>query len=179
MPRARPLRPGLPRQLRRHPRRSGPQGAEPGEETASATVAAARKALAEAEQARQGKLGKLKNPAPGQETVITNAMLAKMNAPVAAAHRTLEEARAAAKAIPAKIPLAEHNPDMARLETETKLITHAVKMAAFNAETALARDPHGRYTRAGDEAYALIREALAAAKTSSPATAPSPSASTR
>ena len=50
---------------------------------------------------------------------------------------------------------------MVRLETETKLITHAVKMAAFNAETALARALHGRYARAGDEAYALIREALA------------------
>jgi hypothetical protein len=133
----------------------------PAKKTASAAVAAARKALAEAEQARQDKLGKLKNPAPGQETIITNAMLARLDAPVGAARRTLEEARAAAKAIPAKIPLAEHNPDMVRLETETKLITHAVKMAAFNAETALARALHGRYTRAGDEAYALIREALA------------------
>lgn len=49
---------------------------------------------------------------------------------------------------------------MARLETEAKLITHAVKMTAFNAETALARALHGRYARVGDEAYALIREAL-------------------
>jgi hypothetical protein len=33
-------------------------------------------------------------------------------------------------------------------------------MAAYNAETALARALHGHYARAGDEAYALIREAL-------------------
>ena len=33
-------------------------------------------------------------------------------------------------------------------------------MAAYNAETALARALHGHYARASDEAYALIREAL-------------------
>jgi len=33
-------------------------------------------------------------------------------------------------------------------------------MAAFNAETTLARALHGNYARAADEAYALIREAL-------------------
>jgi hypothetical protein len=35
-------------------------------------------------------------------------------------------------------------------------------MAAYNAETTLAQALHGHYARAGDEAYALIREALAA-----------------
>ena len=44
--------------------------------------------------------------------------------------------------------------------TETKLITHAIRMAACNTETILARALNGRYARAGDEAYALIREAL-------------------
>ncbi|HXZ75930.1 MAG TPA: helix-turn-helix domain-containing protein [Streptosporangiaceae bacterium] len=132
----------------------------PAKKTASAAVQAARKNLADAEAARQGKLGELKNPAPGQQITITNAMLARLDAPVETARRKLAEAQAAAKKVPAKIPLAEHNPAMVRLETETKLITHAVKMAAFNAETALARALHGRYARAGDEAYALIREAL-------------------
>jgi Transposase protein len=33
-------------------------------------------------------------------------------------------------------------------------------MAAYNAETALARALHSHYARASDEAYALIREAL-------------------
>jgi hypothetical protein len=47
-----------------------------------------------------------------------------------------------------------------RLETETKLITHAIRMAACNAETILAPALHGHYARAGDEACALIREAL-------------------
>ena len=49
---------------------------------------------------------------------------------------------------------------MMRLEAEVKQITHAIRMAAFNAETWRALD--GCYARAGDEAYALIREALTA-----------------
>ena len=49
---------------------------------------------------------------------------------------------------------------MDRLDTETKQITHAIRMAAYNAETTLARALDGHYARAGDEAYALIREAL-------------------
>jgi len=133
----------------------------PAKKTAAATVKNATKNLAEAEAARQRKLDKLRSPAPGQEAVITNAMLARLDAPVEAARRTLDAARAEAKKIPAKIPLAQHNPDMVRLDAETKLIMHAVKMAAFNAETTLARAVHGSYARAEDEAYALIREALA------------------
>ena len=63
---------------------------------------------------------------------------------------------------PARIPLGTLAPDMARLDTETKQITHAIRMAACNAETTLARALDGHYARAGDEAYALIREALTA-----------------
>ena len=51
---------------------------------------------------------------------------------------------------------------MVRLEAEVKQITHAIRMAAYNAETTLARALDGHYARAGDEAYALIREALTA-----------------
>ena len=86
--------------------------------------------------------------------------MARLEAPVAAARRDLRTAQAAARAVPAKIPLAEHNPAMVKLDTETKLITHAIRMAACNTETILARALNGRYARAGDEAYALIREAL-------------------
>jgi hypothetical protein len=49
---------------------------------------------------------------------------------------------------------------MVRLDTETKQVTHAIRMAAYNAETTMARALDGHYARAGDEAYALIREAL-------------------
>ena len=48
-----------------------------------------------------------------------------------------------------------------RLDTDTKQITHAIRMAAYNAQTTLARHLDGHYARAEDEAYALICEALA------------------
>jgi transposase-like protein len=134
----------------------------PAKKTASAAVTAAKKDLAAAEAAREGKLAALRSPAPGTTTVITNATLARLDAPAGAARRKLDAARAAAKAIPAKIPLSQHHPDMVRLDAQTKLITHAIRMAAYNAETILARALNGHYARAGDEAYALIREALTA-----------------
>jgi len=133
----------------------------PAKKKAAAAVKTAKKGLAAAEAARDAKLTVLRSPAPGQPAVvITNQMLAKLDVPVAAARRKLQDAQAAAKATPAKIALSEHNPGMVRLDTETKLITHAIRMAAYNAETILARALDGCYSRAGDEAYALIREAL-------------------
>jgi hypothetical protein len=92
----------------------------------------------------------------------THSLLAAacLDVPVDAARRSLQAAQAQAKATPAKIPLREHNPNLVRLEAQAKLITHAIKTAAFNAETSLARALNGSYARAGDEAYALIREAL-------------------
>ncbi len=132
----------------------------PAKKTAAAAVKTAKKALAGAEAARQGKPGAPRRPAPGTSAVITNKMLAALEAPVTAARRELQAAQAAARAVPAKIPLARHSPGQVRLEAETKLITHAIRMAAFNTETILARALHGHYARADDEAYALIREAL-------------------
>ena len=132
----------------------------PAKKTAAAAVSTAKKDLAQAEAARQRKLDALRQPAPGTAVVITNQALARLDAPVDAARRDLQAAQAAARAVPAKIPLAEHNPDMVKLDTETKLITHAIRMAACNAETILARALNSCYARAGDEAYALIREAL-------------------
>jgi len=132
----------------------------PAKKTAAATVKTAKKALATAGAARAQELAALRSPAPGTSAVITNQMLATLERPVAAARRELEAAQAAARAVPAKIPLAGHAPEMVRLDTETKLITHAIRMAARNAETILARALHSHYARAGDEAYALIREAL-------------------
>ena len=132
----------------------------PAKKTAAAAVSTAKKDLVQAEAARQRKLDALRQPAPGTAVVITNQALARLDTPVDAARRDLAAAKAAARAVPAKIPLAEHNPDMVKLDTETKLITHAIRMAACNTETILARTLNGRYARASDEAYALIREAL-------------------
>jgi transposase len=141
----------------------------PAKKTAAAAVKTAKNALTSAGTTREGKLAALHNPAPGTSAVITNQMLARLDAPVTAARRDLAAARTAAKAVPAKIPLARHNPGQQRLETETKLITHAIRMAACNTETILARALRGHYARAGDEAYALIREALQASGDITPA----------
>ena len=54
---------------------------------------------------------------------------------------------------------------MVRLEAEVKQITHAIRLAAYNAQTTLARGLDGHYAREGDEAYALIREAFTASAT--------------
>jgi len=87
-------------------------------------------------------------------------MINALDAPVEAAYRELGKADTAAAATPSRVPLGTLAPDMMRLEAEVKQITHAIRMTACNAETALARALDGRYARAGDEAYALIREAL-------------------
>jgi lambda repressor-like predicted transcriptional regulator len=134
----------------------------PAKKTAAAQVRHAEILAAAAQAQRDASLAALRNPAPGQPVTITNQMINALDAPVEAAHRELEAAADAAAAVPARIRLDQIAPDMARLEAEVKQITHAIRMAAYNAETALARALEGRYARAGDEAYALIREALTA-----------------
>ena len=46
------------------------------------------------------------------------------------------------------------------LETERKLLTHAIRMSAYNSESALARLLRPHYSRGDDEARALLREAF-------------------
>jgi hypothetical protein len=92
--------------------------------------------------------------------LIINQTLNAISAPVEAARREAEEAEAAATVVPAHIPLGEIALDKVCLDAEVKQITHAIRMAAYNAETALARALDGLYTRV-DEACALIHEALA------------------
>jgi hypothetical protein len=132
----------------------------PARKTAAARIRQAAAAAQAAETARDAALLQLRSPAPGQAAYLTNQVINALTAPVEAAWRELDEAEQAAAAVPARIPLGELTPDMVRLDAETKQITHAIRMAAYNAETALARALDGHYARAGDEAYALIREAL-------------------
>jgi transposase-like protein len=134
----------------------------PAKKAAAAQVRRAEILAAAAQAQRDASLAALRNPAPGQPVTITNQMINALDAPVDAAWRALQEADTAAAATPARVPLGTLAPDMVRLEAEVKQITHAIRMAAFNAETALARALDGHYARAGDEAYALIRQALTA-----------------
>jgi transposase-like protein len=134
----------------------------PAKKTAAAQVRRAEILAAAAQAQRDASLAALRNPAPGQPVTITNQMINALDTPVQAAYLELEEADKAAAATPSRVPLGTLAPDMMRLEAEVKQITHAIRMTAYNAETALARTLDGRYARAGDEAYALIREALTA-----------------
>ena len=134
----------------------------PAKKAAAARVRQAEAAARAAEAARDAALLQLRSPAPGQAAYLTNQVVNALAAPVEAAWRELDEADQAAAAIPARVPLGELAPDMVRLDAEVKQITHAIRMAAYNAETALARALDGHYARASDEAYALIREALTA-----------------
>jgi hypothetical protein len=167
-----PVHPRRPRLLRRRPRRPGPEVPNPARKTAAARIRQTEAAAQAAETARDAALLQLRSPAPGQAAYLTNQVINALAAPVQAAWHDLDEAEQAAAAIPARIPLGTLAPariplgtlapDMARLDTETKQITHAIRMAACNAETTLARALDGHYARAGDEAYALIREVLTA-----------------
>ena len=78
----------------------------------------------------------------------------------AAAHAEVDRLAAAAKAIPAKVPLGQARPDAVRLAPERKRIHDAIRMATYNAESALARMLAPHYARADDEARSLVREAF-------------------
>ena len=132
----------------------------PAKKSAAARVRAAEQAITAAETARDAALLELRSPAPGQAAYLSNQVINALAAPVEAAWHDLDDAEQAAAAIPARAPLGTLSPDMVRLEAEVKQITHAIRMAAYNAETTLARALDGHYARASDEAYALIREAL-------------------
>jgi hypothetical protein len=132
----------------------------PARKTAAARVRQTDAAAQAAQTARDAALLQLRSPAPGQAAYLTNQVINALAAPVEDARRDLDQAEQATAGPPARIPLGTLAPDMVRLDTETKQITHAIRMAAYNAQTLLARALDGHYARAGDEAYALIREAL-------------------
>ena len=60
------------------------------------------------------------------------------------------------------MPLGQVNPGQQVLDVQTKLISHAIRIAAFNTATTLARAirVHTSYARANHEAHALVRQAL-------------------
>ena len=156
-----PLRPGRPGLPRRHARRPGPAGPQPGQESR-------RRPGPPRRDPRRRRPGPARRQ-PGSPAQPPARPARHHHQPddqrpghprPGRAGRELQAAQDAAAAVPARIRLGEIAPDMVRLEAEVKQITHAIRMAAYNAETPLARALDGHYARAGDEAYALIREAL-------------------
>jgi len=78
----------------------------------------------------------------------------------AAARAEIDRLAATAKAIPAKVPLNQARPNAVRVDPERKRIHDAIRMATYNAESALARLVAPHYRRANDEARTLLREAF-------------------
>ena len=72
----------------------------------------------------------------------------------------LAAAKETSRQTPSHLPLGQVRPGSRLLETETKLLTHAIRMSAYNAESALARLLRPHYSRGDDEARALLREAF-------------------
>ena len=101
-------------------------------------------------------------PPTGQSVLITNTDHDGLTADLRVAEADLDTAQATHRAIPARLPLAQVNPGQQVLDTQTKLISHAIRIAAFNTATTLARAirVHTGYARANHEAHALIRQAL-------------------
>ena len=76
------------------------------------------------------------------------------------AQADLDAAKKASRSTATHLPLAQVRPGSRRLETERKLLTHAIRMSAYNCESALARLLRPHYSRGDDEARALLREAF-------------------
>ena len=89
---------------------------------------------------------KIANAAAGQQVVNAQEVVRRLEA---------ERDRT-----PNKVPLAQVRPEARLLETERKLLTHAVRMSAYNSESALARLLGPLYARSADEGRALLREAF-------------------
>ena len=134
----------------------------PAKKKAHLVVLAARARYDRALAATDSAMLEAKSPPPGESVLITNADHNGLTADLHAAGADLDTAQAAHQSVPARLPLGQVNPGQQVLDIQTKLITHAIRIAAFNTATALARGirVHTGYARAGDEAHALVRQAL-------------------
>ena len=121
----------------------------PAKKAAAKKVKAAAQEIAAAES-HQGKVA-LDGLAPNDELV----------AAFAEAYRHLALLKEEARALPAKVPLGDLHQDAARLDPERKRILDAVRISAYNAETALCRMLRPHYRRAEDEARTLAQEIYA------------------
>ncbi|MBF6558412.1 MAG: helix-turn-helix domain-containing protein [Acidimicrobiales bacterium] len=120
----------------------------PARRTADRTLAEARKSLAVAEASR------------GQASLAGRHPNGEITRAFADAAAQIEALERAAKAIPARVPLGDARPGSVRLAPERKRIHDAIRMATYNAESALARLVGPHYARADDEARTLLREAF-------------------
>ncbi len=120
--------------------------ANPARRDADRVVREARAAIASAEAAE------------GRSSLSGQATPADLATAFDAARAELEAREAHARSVPAKVPLGAVRPGAVRLDVERKRIMDAVRMATYNAESALARTIAPHYARADDEARSLLHE---------------------
>ena len=120
--------------------------ANPARKDADRAVREARAAIAAA-QANEGR-----------SSIKGQSVTSELVAAFADADAELEAREMNARVIPAKLPLVQVRPDAVRLGIERKRIMDAIRMATYNAESALARLIAPHYARAEDEARSLLRE---------------------
>jgi Helix-turn-helix domain len=134
----------------------------PAKKKAHKQVLAARARYERALAATDAALLEAVSPPPRETVLITNADHDRLTADLRAAESNLDAAQGAHRAAAARLPLGQVNPGQQVLDVQTKLITHAIRIAAFNTATAMARAirVHTGYARANHEAHALVRQAL-------------------
>jgi hypothetical protein len=99
-------------------------------------------------------------PNPVKATAKTAVESARVGVRDAEARLSAAIDDATSRTTPSHLPLHQVRPDARLLDEERKLLTHAIRMAAHNAESTLARMLRPYYSRADDEARALLREAF-------------------
>ncbi|MET3808954.1 putative transposase [Arthrobacter sp. UYEF3] len=135
----------------------------PAKKKAYQQVLAARARHAQAKAETDAALLAARTPLPGSnEVTVTSAAHNTATAPLWDAETALEAAEASHQGIPARVRLGDLAPGQQVLDTETKLLSHAVRMAAFNTATTLDREARTNtgYARAAEEAHTLVRQAL-------------------
>jgi hypothetical protein len=127
----------------------------PAKKKAHKQLLAARARYERALAATDAALLEAVSPPPRESVLITNTDHDRLTADLRAAESDLDTAQAVHRAIPARLPLAQVNPGQQVLDIQTKLISHAIRIAAFNTATALARAirVHTGYARANHESH--------------------------
>jgi hypothetical protein len=97
-----------------------------------------------------------RQPRSGGKAIVDPAAGQAMTAAIS----DLAAAKATSATTATHLPLGQVRPGSRLLETERKLLTHAIRMSAYNTESALARLLRPHYARGDDEARALLREAF-------------------
>jgi transposase len=132
----------------------------PAKHKAKAAVEAARAGVARAENGLSAAIDDAVRQARRPGSAGTATVDPAADRALTTARGRLAQAAAESRETASHIPLREIRPEARLLDEQRKLITHAIRMAAYNSESTLARMLRPHYARAEDEARALLREAM-------------------